>query len=296
MLGVGGVGGLIAARTGALCVGTPRTVAAIRARGLTLVHDGEAIVTRPEAVDRLDRSVQLLVVAVKAPALRDALERIDPALLADAAVLPLLNGLEHVAMLRDWLARRAAPRPPVVLAGSIGRLEALSPGPGLVEQRTPLPLVTVASDTLPVRDLDAAVAPLRVPGLEVVVGPSEAAVLWEKAARLAVLAAATVASGLPLGALREDTTWRASLVRALDEACATATADGIPLDPAAQWAIIEQMPFALTTSAARDALAGRPTELDAITGSVVRAARRVGVPTPELERLLAEAEARCRPR
>lgn len=296
VLGVGGVGGLIAARTGALCVGTSRTVAAIRARGLTLVREGEATVTHPDAFERLDRPVRLLVIAVKAPSLSDALGRLEPSLLADAAVLPLLNGLEHVTMLRAWLGRERAPRPPVVLAGSIGRLEALSTAPGVVEQRTPLPLLTVASDTLPVRDLDAVLEPLRAPGLEVVVGASEAAVLWEKAARLSVLAAATVASELSVGALRADATWRMRLEVALAEACATATADGVPLDPAAQWAIIEAMPDALTTSAARDALAGRPTELDAITGSVVRAGRRMAVPTPQLERLLDEAEARCRPR
>ncbi len=296
VLGAGGVGGLVAARTGALCVGTPRTVAALRARGLTLVHEGEETVTHPDAVERLDRPVELLVVAVKAPSLLDALARIDSDLLADAAVLPLLNGLEHVATLRTWLADHGGPRPPVVLAGSIGRLEALSPEPGVVVQRTPGALVTVASDTLSAHDLDAVLEPLRVPGLEVVVGPSEAAALWEKAARLAVLAASTVASGLPVGDLLADPVWRARLEDALDEACAVAAADGVRLVPAEQWAIIDGMPKALTTSTARDAAAGRPTELDAITGSVVRAAARTGIPTSALVALLEEAEARCRAR
>ena len=35
VLGAGGIGGMIAARTGAVCVGTARTVEAIRASGLT---------------------------------------------------------------------------------------------------------------------------------------------------------------------------------------------------------------------------------------------------------------------
>jgi 2-dehydropantoate 2-reductase len=71
-----------------------------------------------------------------------------------------------------------------------------------------------------------------------------------------------------------------------------AAAAGIGLDTAAQWAIIEALPADLTTSAARDAAAGRPTELDAITGSVVRAGTRLGVPTPALRELLAEARSR----
>ncbi len=61
---------------------------------------------------------------------------------------------------------------------------------------------------------------------------------------------------------------------------------------AGQWAIIEAMPADLTTSTARDAAAGRPTELDAITGSVVRAANRLQVPVASLEALLAEARTR----
>ena len=64
----------------------------------------------------------------------------------------------------------------------------------------------------------------------------------------------------------------------------------------AQWEILDTMPASVTTSAARDAAAGRPTELDAIVGGVVRAAERLGVETPTLERLLDEAEERCRPR
>ena len=136
--------------------------------------------------------------------------------------------------------------------------------------------------------------PLRVPGVDVVLGDDERAVLWEKAARLAVLAAATVASGLVVGPLRADEAWRPRLVEALREACAVAAADGVALDAAAQWAIIEAMPDDLTTSAARDAASGRPTELDAITGSVVRAGARLGVPTPTLASLLEEAACRAR--
>jgi 2-dehydropantoate 2-reductase len=299
VLGIGGVGGVIAARAHALCVGTARAVEAVRGSGLTLVaHDGTTSVARLDAAERLDRPVALLVVAVKAHALEEALERIDATELDGAAVLPLLNGLEHLDVVRAWVdaAWGDAAQRPVVLAGSIGRLEAFSPEPGFVVQHTPGALVTIASDALEADAVDDAVAPLRVPGIEVVAGSGERAVLWDKAARLSALAAATVASGLPVGRLRADPAWRARLGVALGEACSAARAEGVALDPAAQWAIIEAMSDALTTSTARDAAAGRPTELDAITGSVVRAARRAGVPTPELERLLDEAEARCRRR
>jgi 2-dehydropantoate 2-reductase len=57
--------------------------------------------------------------------------------------------------------------------------------------------------------------------------------------------------------------------------------------------MIAGMPHDLTTSAARDAAAGRRTELDAIAGSVVRAGARLGVPTPVLAELLEEASCRA---
>ena len=294
VLGVGGIGGMLAARTGATCVGTERTVAAVRGSGLTLVHGETTTVAHPEAVERLETPVGLLVVAVKAYDLEDALHRIAPEAVAEAVVLPLLNGLEHMEAIRERLGS-SDPVSRAVAAGSIGRVEAYSPEPGRVVQRTPgATVVAAASRELDRVALDAALEPLRVPGIEVVLGDDERSVLWEKSARLAVLAAATVASGLAVGPLRADATWRSRLEAALGEACAVAAADGVRLDAAAQWAIIEAMPGDLTTSAARDAKSGGPTELDAIAGSVVRAGARLGVQTPALARLLEEAA--CRPR
>jgi 2-dehydropantoate 2-reductase len=283
VLGLGGVGGMVAARTGALCVGTERTVEVIRAAGVRLVHGATTTIARPEAVTRLDRPVSLLVVAVKAYALDDALDRIAPEAIRDALVLPLLNGLEHVDAMRARLRAHA------VAAGSIAGVEAYSPEPGVVVLTTPGATITAAADELGRERLEAMVEPLRVPGVEVVVRESERVVLWEKAVRLAVLAAAAVASGRPVGELRTDDAWRRRLRAALAEACAVADADGVALDVDEQWAIIESLPHDMLPSAARDMQAGRPTEIDAITGSVARAGTRLGVWTPMLDGLLADA-------
>jgi len=298
VLGLGGIGGVLAARTGALAVGTERTVAVIRERGLTLVDGGQTTVAHPEATTRLEQPVALLAVAVKAYDLGAALDRVEPEALRGAVVLPLLNGLEHVDALRarfDGSSYRLSQAPPVVAAGSIGSLSAHAPEPGFVVQGTPSPgRVTAASRDLDRERLAAALAPLRVPGIEVVQLDDEREVLWEKATRLAVLAAATVASGLPVGALRDDPAWRERLRASLDEAVSTAAADGVSLAADEQWGMIEAMPPELTTSAARDAAAGRPTELDAIVGSVVRSARRHAVETPSLDALWEEARCRAR--
>jgi 2-dehydropantoate 2-reductase len=108
-------------------------------------------------------------------------------------------------------------------------------------------------------------------------------VLWEKLARQAPLALLTSVIGKPTGEVRSDPRFRA----AVEEACAVARADGARTTPAEQWSMIESLPSELLTSTARDVAAGRPSELDAIAGGVVRAGRRLGVPTPTFEELLA---------
>jgi 2-dehydropantoate 2-reductase len=263
-----------------VCVARPATAELIRSEGLTLRRPDGVETARPEATSELLEPVELLLVTVKAPALDDALERVRA---PTQTVIPLLNGIEHVQTLRDRLQDSA------VVAGTIGWIEAWLERPGTVVQNTPRVLMTLSSEA------DAATAELlRASGSDVRVDGSEAAVLWEKLARQAPVAAATTATQRPIGALRSDPAWRTRLEQAIGETCAVAAADGVVLAPSAQWEIIASMPPELTSSTARDVAAGRPSELDAITGAAVRAAHRVGVPAPALEALLADAEDACR--
>ena len=282
VLGPGAVGVALAvpladAGVDVVCIARPDTAAAITAEGLSLRRGSGVTQARPRAVEELGEPVDLLLVTVKATGLDDALLRITS---SPAVVLPLLNGLEHV----DTIRRRLGGR---VLAGSIGKLEAYRNGSTEVVQTTSAPLITLFPE-------DPAAEFLRDAGFDVRAGASEPAVLWEKTVRLAPLAAATAITQQTLGELRSDAAWRATLEAAVAEACAVAAADGVALTEAAQWEILDTMPATVTTSTARDAAAGLPTELDAILGAVVRAAQRLHVRVPTLERLLADAEEACR--
>jgi 2-dehydropantoate 2-reductase len=287
VLGPGAVGGVIAVgleRAGVpvVCIARPDTAGLIGSEGLTLKHGEEIETVRPEVTTELREPVELLLVTVKAPALDDALGRVRaPA----ETVVPLLNGIEHMATLRNRLPGDR------VVGGSIGWIETWLERPGVVVQNTPRTLMTLASDA-PAETAEL----LRRSGAEVRVDGSETAVLWEKLARQAPFAAATALTQRPIGELRSDPAWRGRLREALAETCAVARADGVELTLEAEWEIIETMPPRLTSSTARDVAAGRPSELDAITGAAVRAAHRLGVPAPVLEALLDETEAACRAR
>jgi 2-dehydropantoate 2-reductase len=285
VLGPGAVGGVLAVglvRAGVrvVCIARPATAEVIRSEGLSLRHGPEVETARPEVVTELREPVELLLVTVKAPALDEALESVQA---TPETVIPQLNGIEHMETLRRRLPGSR------VVAGSIGWIEAWLEGPGVIVQNTPRVVMKLAADA------DAATAELlEQSGVDVRVNGSEAAVLWEKLARQAPVAASTAATQRPIGELRSDPEWRARLEEAIQETCAVAAADGVPLEPDAQWEIIESMPPALTSSTARDIAAGRPSELDAITGAAVRAAHRVGVEAPALEGILREAEEACR--
>jgi 2-dehydropantoate 2-reductase len=281
VLGPGAVGGTFAVRFlqadyRTLCVAPQTTVQLMAFSGISFEQNGgPPIVVRPELAERLVHPVDLLLVTVKANHLDDALERVDPELVAEGVVLPLLNGLEHVERLRGRFPGRVA-------AGSLSQFEAYRPGRMQIVQKSHDALVTMASDDLSEKELERAADLVRRAGFDVEIESDEKRVLWRKAVRLSILAPVTALTQKTVGQLRTDLEWRPRMEKAVAEACAIAAADGVNLMPSAQWTRITELDPGLMTSAARDVAAGRPSEIDAITGAVVRAGQRLGVPCPVL--------------
>ncbi|MGI8557331.1 MAG: ketopantoate reductase family protein [Solirubrobacteraceae bacterium] len=279
VLGPGGVGGLLAAalaRAGepVLLVAREQTAALIAREGIDVrsvaLGDFHAA---PAVATRLDRQVDALLVATKAAGLDAALERVE---VSPKLVLPLLNGLDHLAVLR---ARFGEGR---VLGATI-RVGSDLPVPAqTVQNRSFLRIEIAAGDA----DTGPLAASLERAGVQVVVGASEARVMWGKLVRLNALACTTSASGLLLGEIRSDPHWRAQLLGAIEEAAAVARAEGAAIEPANVWAEFEQAHATLGSSMARDIAAGREPELDAIPGAVLRAAARHDIDCPVVEALV----------
>ncbi len=289
VLGPGGVGGLLA---GALArSGEDVTVVAHESTAATIAEHGVrvesvklgAFVARPHAVARLEEPVDALLVATKFAGLEPALERIDA---APGVVLPLLNGLDHIALLR----RRFAPQS--VLAGTI-RVEADRPQPGVVVHTSQFLLVEMASRydgaAAPMRALAAALigAGVDARGEHAIAADSEAQVMWSKLVRLNALACTTSAYDKLLGEIRETPALRADLVGAIEEATAIGRAEGAEVDAAIAIAELERAHATLGSSMQRDIAAGRPPEIDAIPGAVIRAGARHDLRCATIERLVA---------
>jgi 2-dehydropantoate 2-reductase len=279
------------AGTSVTVVARRSTVEEIARRGL-LVDSSifGRFVARPRATERLEEPVDALIVATKASGLASALERIaiDP-----PVVLPLLNGLDHLAALRERFPADS------VLAGAI-RIEADRPAPGVVVQTSSFLRVDMAPHRRsnpdgPAREqMRALAAAISDAGVPVRTLDSEAQVMWSKLVRLNALACTTSAYDKLLGEIRSTPELRGELVGAIEEGCAVGRAEGAgDVDPATAMAELDAAHDTLGSSMQRDIAAGREPELDAIPGSLLRAAERHGLQCPTITRLVALIAARA---
>jgi 2-dehydropantoate 2-reductase len=262
ILGSGAVGALLAARLGddVRLVTTERSAEAISRDGITLASADFSGVVAVEAVTAADVTGDVLVVATKAPHLGSALERVSG---TPAAVVPLLNGVDHMAVLRE--------RFPVVIAATV-RVQAHREGLTRVVHRTPLLAISIADPGVP--ELEDRLARA---GVEVERGGSDADVLWAKFSRLAGIALATTAANAPLGDVRDDAEAIAG------EAVTVADAEGAAIESDAVIAGLRALPDAATSSLRADVHGGSADhEIDAIGGALLRAADRHGLDVPNM--------------
>jgi 2-dehydropantoate 2-reductase len=267
ILGAGAVGGMLAvllAEAGheVTVLASERTSTAINVGGLGLrsqvFGDRQA---RVPARPYLTAPVDVLFVATKAPDLLAALGRVPAGLLADAAVAPLLNGTDHVALLRATLPQAAV----VPMTVSV---EATRTAPGVIEHVSPFVEYALAEERERARvdpeDL------LRSAGLDVdASAPDEATLLWRKLSFLAPLALLTTRARQPLGPAREA--YPDILDGLVAETAAAAATAGAEIDPAAVGKRIAGLPTGMRSSMLKDAIAGATLELDAIAGPILRA-------------------------
>jgi 2-dehydropantoate 2-reductase len=275
VLGAGGVGGLVG---GALAkAGHPVTLLVRPGRG---EQYPERVRVQSEALgsfeapvrvaERLEAEFDVVWITVKATALEAALEAVPPEELGGAVVLPLLNGVDHVKTLRDRYG------PERVLPGTI-RVEAEQAGPGRVRHLSAFVDAQVAPRPSTQSRAEAVCEELRAAGLTCEVRDDEITMLWSKLCFLAPFALATTASGTTLGAVRSDAPLRKLQERCVDEACAVATAEGASVAPEPILAMLGRLPEGFRSSMQKDVAAGRPPELDAIAGPILRGGSEHGI-------------------
>ena len=278
ILGAGGVGGLVG---GALArAGHPVTLLVRPGRAkqnperLSVQSQALGYFEAPvEVAERLGEPSDVVWITVKATALEAALDAVAPEELEDCVVVPLLNGVDHVELLRG---RYGAQR---VLPGTI-RVEAERAGPGEITHLSAFADVQVAPGSATRARARALCEELRGAGLGCEVRDDEVTMLWSKLCFLAPFALATTASGGALGAVRSDPRWWTRLRACVEEACAVGLAEGAEVAPEPILAMFGGLPEGFRSSMQKDVAVGRPPELDAIAGPILRGGEEHGIDVP----------------
>jgi 2-dehydropantoate 2-reductase len=115
-------------------------------------------------------------------------------------------------------------------------------------------------------------------------------VLWDKFAFICAQAGMTAAVRLPIGEVRAVTESLAAFKRIVEEVCAVAAADGIELpadSPDRHARFAESLEPSGYSSLYDDLTNGRRMEVEALHGTIVRRARRHGIPVPVSETIYA---------
>jgi 2-dehydropantoate 2-reductase len=286
ILGAGGVGGLIGAclaRSGA---------------SVTMVVRPESLAVYPEQL-RLESPfgnfsvpvaraaevppADVLWITVKATQLEAALASFTKPE-SVRAIVPLLNGIDHLAVLR---ARYGDDR---VTAATIA-VETERVSPGHIVHRSPFARLNVSSagKTL----LGSTLDDFQKMGFECRFIADEPTLMWSKLAFLAPFALCTTAADKTTGEILADPAWRDLGLSCIREVSAVANAEGAKIDADAVIAGVMKMPGNMRSSMQKDVERGNPPELDAIAGPILRGAARHGIEVPATKTLVAAVESKA---
>lgn len=286
VFGIGGVGGFFGAklaRSGAdvTFIARGKTLEALRSRGIRIESvDGGFTLNPVNAIasdERVAKKFDVVLLAVKAWQVPKAARQIEPMLHAHGVVIPLENGIDTPEQLVPILR-------PQQVAGGLCALVSFTMEPGVIRHAGAEPLVMFGeldnhrSERLH-RLLDAF---LRA-GVKTEIPPDIHRSMWTKFVFIAPMSGVGAITRVPLGVWRAIPESRRLAQIAVEEVVAVASARGIKLDDdvvARTMQRYDHLPPDSTASLQRDVTEGKPSELEAQIGAVVRLGREAGVPTP----------------
>ncbi|HEU5403808.1 MAG TPA: 2-dehydropantoate 2-reductase [Terriglobales bacterium] len=286
IIGAGGVGGTI----GAILAKSGESVTLIVRPGtarnypqqLTLESTFGTVSGPVSVSESLTEAVDVLWITVKATQFTESIAGIPRGRVAQA-VVPLLNGVDHIAILRSHFGHDRVI--PATIAGEMERIV-----PGKVVHPSPFLRLNISSSGKPV--LQGTVDEFTRFGMECKFFDNEATLLWGKLVMLGPFALSTTAAGGTIGTVLSDPRRRELMEECVREACAAANAAGAGLDPAVTIRLLGNAPPTMRSSMQKDVDAGRPPELDAIAGPILRGAEARGDSAPATAELVQQIERR----
>jgi 2-dehydropantoate 2-reductase len=284
VFGVGGVGGYFGGRLAqageeVVFIARGEHLRALRTHGLRVESlKGDFVVAPVQAMDNPAQvgAVDVVLVGVKAWQIPEVAPTMRPLIGSETYVVPLQNGLEAPAQLAAALGAEH------VLGGTCAIYSFIA-APGCIRHIGLEPSVTFGElDKRPSTRAERLRQALERAGVTASIAPNIQGPMWEKflVLRWGVVGAVTRA---PAGIIRSLPAIRQMVVDASQEVIAVAQARHVVMaDDSLQKSltILDSLPAAATTSLQRDVMDGRPSEIDAQAGALLRLGQEVGIATP----------------
>jgi 2-dehydropantoate 2-reductase len=290
VIGAGGVGGYFGGRlaqSGAdtTFIARGATLEALRTRGLRVDSvKGDFVLDRVNATDDPSTiaKVDAVLVAVKAWQIPEAARALQPLLGDDTMVVPLENGMEAPDQLAAVLGREH-------VLGGLCALVSFIVAPGHIRHAAAEPTVMFGElDNRRSARAEHLCDAFIHAGVKAEIPPDIRRSMWTKFLFITPMSGIGAVTRVPIGVWRAMPETRAVAVRAVEELIAVAAARGVTLDPNALELTLQRFDNLApdsTSSMQRDIMEGKPSELDAQLGAVVRMGRESGVSTPVCELL-----------
>ena len=254
-------------------------LAAIRERGLRVVRDNEVFTVNCDATDNPAEigPVEVALLTTKTYQNTAAIPAMASMVASDTTVLCLQNGID------SYLTPAEAFGADRVMAGAV-YIEAGRDGPGVARQAGDVVRVVFGEPDGSLSARGQAIADaFNASGIPAELTEDIRTGLWSKFLFIATMAGVTSMARATLAELMPRPEWREVVVGCLREIEAAGRANGVNFPPDVHQttlAYIEDNLADLQASMHTDVMAGRPLELEALNGAVVRAGRAGGVPTP----------------
>jgi len=283
--GTGGAGGYFGARLieggqDVVLIARGAHLEAIRARGLVLETPEDTRVLAPGlATDNPAQAgpVDAVILGVKTWQVDDAARAMIPLIGPETVVVPLQNGVEAADQLAAALGSRHA------LGGLCVTFSRVA-APGRIRSDGALNYIRFGPlDNRPDPRAEALRSAMEAAGVRAEIPADIRAALWEKFLFVVSAGGVGAVTRAPMGVTRAIPETRELLERAMEEVLAVARARGIAIADGTVtrgMQLVDGMPPSGTSSLQRDITAGKPSELEAWSGAVVRLGREAGVPTP----------------
>jgi 2-dehydropantoate 2-reductase len=284
VLGVGAVGGYFGGRLAqageeVVLIARGEHLRALRQHGLRVESiKGDFVVQPALATDdpRQVGVVDVVLVGVKAWQVPEAAQAMQPMIGPETFIVPLQNGVEAPGQLAASLGTQH------VLGGLCKIISSLIE-PGYVRHAGMEPYVAFGElDNHPSERAERLRRAFERAGVMADIPADIQAAMWEKFLFIASFSGVGAVTRAPAGVLRSLPETRRMLEQAMNEVLNVAQGRRIALSEetvAGAMALVDGMPPGGTASMQRDIIAGRPSELEAQNGAVVRLGLESGVAT-----------------